>query len=233
MRIKCLEVTCLAHPSFLGKTLLRKCNCIQKGLSDWETDVSVCPGSGAFQDGSVSHISGCPALCGLQEERAVVVLAGRGMTAQNVPFQLCLKIFLPSAFPKTGCSVQWRLSLWTWAFGHFHLHLLKQTQDQGLSIEHLLGPSKPWKEALAKLWFFFLYLTGCAVESSEFWQKHKINWVSSKPSFGFQDPLINLRWKFFSPTEAHGGNHTLWFLKLSCNWSAFLLISCSLDQWVY
>lgn len=233
MRIKCLEVTCLAHPSFLGKTLLRKCNCIQKGLSDWETDVSVCPGSGAFQDGSVSHISGCPALCGLQEERAVVVLAGRGMTAQNVPFQLCLKIFCQVLFQRLGVPYSdvspFELEPLD-IFIYICLNRHRTRAYQSSTCWGLLNHER-------KLWqnydFFFLYLTGCAVESSEFWQKHKINWVSSKPSFGFQDPLINLRWKFFSPTEAHGGNHTLWFLKLSCNWSAFLLISCSLDQWVY
>lgn len=123
-------------------------------------------------------------------------------------------------FQKSGSPIRWHFSLGTRAFCHFHLHLLKQTENQG--VQHLLETAKPWKEAPVKLWLF-IPDRRWPVESSEFWQKHKINWVSSKSFFGFQDPLINLRWKFFSPTEAQEGNRTLWFLTLSCNWGGIFI----------
>lgn len=39
----------------------------------------------------MAHLFGCPALHGLQEQRVVVVLAGRGMNAQTVSSWWCLR----------------------------------------------------------------------------------------------------------------------------------------------
>ena len=173
----------------------------------------------ALEPSRMAHLSGCPALHGLQEERATCWL---GVTWMHISWPYLKKPFCQNAFPK-----EWEfhkvtlfpLNASLLAF----LFISAQTDiGPGLVSPALAETAKPWKEALVKLWLFTPDRRW-PVESSEFWQKHKINWVSSKPFFGFQDPLINLRWKFFSPTEAQKGNRTLWFLTLSCNWGGIFI----------
>lgn len=159
---------------------------------------------------------------------------------ETVTSWLCLRNLFAKCFSKEVDSIKWHFSgtessLWTWAFWHFHLHLLKQTHDRHLSAPHLLGPSpfSIMKGSSSKIMIFYtwqavtcrkLWVLAETQKSIEFYLNH---------SLVFQDPLINLRWKFFSPTEAQEGNRTLSFWLYHVIEGAFLLISCSLDQWVY
>lgn len=144
-------------------------------------------------------------------------------TLLKKPF--CQVLFQRSGNPRKRHFSGTESSLWTWESLHIFIYFClnrHMTSVYQPSTCWGLLPSKPWKEALVKLWFFIPDRLW-PVESSEFWQKNKINWVSSKPFFGFQDPLINLRRKFFSPTEAQEGNDTLWFFTLSCHWSGIFI----------
>lgn len=86
-------------PLFPCKRLLRKCNCFQKGMSNWETDVSILPGSGAFQGGSANS----PSLW-VSQPFVGSKKKGRGCAGwerhEGTETDLDEETFLSSAFPK-------------------------------------------------------------------------------------------------------------------------------------
>ena len=229
-------MTWLVHSYFLARGCLENAATLRTERSAEEqlAALSLGPQPSRTAQGT-AHLAGCPSPPWAPEEKAWwCCCLGQARVHWNcLPGQSCWRELSQVLFQRSGNSIKRHLSgtessLWICAFWHFHLHLLKQTHHQHLLVLLWLGPSpfQIMKGSSGKIMiFFFLHVTACDLQKAEFWQKHKINWILSKPFFGFQDPLINLRWKFFSLTEAQERNDALWFFTFSCNWGGtFLLI---------
>lgn len=159
---------------FPCKRMFRKCRYSQKGTHCWGTAGSILPGSPPFLDGSSSCPPGWvsqPSM-GSAGESVVQVLSGRGKNALKLSSwpALLKKTFSQVLSQRGGNSIKWHFSgtessLWICAFGHFHLHLPKQTHHQHLLVLHLLGssPLQIMKGSSGKIMIFFLHLTGCGL----------------------------------------------------------------------
>lgn len=145
-RIKCLEVTCLAHPYFLARGCLENATIFKKAWATEKQMLAFCliwilPGRLSKQPIS----QGVATFHGLQEKRQKSCWLGEAWMHCNCAFPTLLKKpFCQVLFQRSGNYIKRHFSgtessLWTWVFWHFHLLLLKQTHDQCLSVQHLAG----------------------------------------------------------------------------------------------
>ena len=133
---------------FPRERLLRKRNYFQKA---WATEEQISAFSLDLEPAGMApqtaHLTGCRSLSRApRREGSGRCWLGEVWMHSNCVFLAVLKKPFCQALFQSGKSIKRHFSgtepsLWTWAFRHFHLLLLKHTHDQCLSVQHLLGTS--------------------------------------------------------------------------------------------